>query len=229
MNLLAVAPSSPFDSAGPVDDRMNFVYTWVFYGSLVLGIIVAGLLLISYFRFRRKADDEEPAQVHGSSRLEITWTVIPFVILFALFIVTALNMPFINDARGDANAITDRVEGQQFQWAVTYPNGQKTVNYLIVPQNTPVNISLTSKDVNHSLFVPNLAGQMNALPGQTNTMWLQADRPGVWYGQCTELCGYGHHSMVLQVVSLPYKDYNACVNTAKSINTKSKSCQPQGG
>lgn len=228
MNLLAI-DSSPFNSAGPVDDRMNFVYTFVFYGSLFLGILVAGLLLVSYFRFRRKADDEEPEQVHGSTRLEITWTIVPFGVLFGLFIITALNMPFINDAKGDSNAITDKVEGQQFQWAVTYPNGKQTVNYLIIPVNTAININLSSKDVIHSFYVPNLAGQMNNMPGQTNAMWLQASRPGVWYGQCTELCGYGHHNMIIQVVALPVKDYNSCISSGKSINPKSKSCQPQGG
>jgi cytochrome c oxidase subunit 2 len=227
VNLLAV-DMSPFSSAGPVDDRMQYVYTWVWYGSLFLGILVIGLLLIAFFRFRRKADDEEPEQVHGNTRLEITWTAVPFAILFTLFIVTALNMGFINNANASPNALTYSVEGQQFQWVITYPNGQKSVNYLFVPQDTPVNLDLTSRDVNHSLYLPNLGGQMNALPGQTNHMWIQAKGQGVWYGQCTELCGYGHHIMLIQVISLPIDKYNSCVNTGKSINPKDKNCQPTG-
>ncbi|MGI8847744.1 MAG: cytochrome c oxidase subunit II [Candidatus Dormibacteria bacterium] len=212
MNLLAI-DMSPTNSAGPVAGRMQYVYAWVFWGSVVLGLVVTTLLLVSFFRFRRKSDDEEPAQVHGNTRLEITWTAIPFAILIMLFVVTALNMGYINDPNTSAKAITVKIQAQQFAWAVTYPGGQHSTNTLVVPVGTPVNIDLTSKDVNHSLYLPNLGGQMNALPGQTNHMWIQADNPdgGVYYGQCTELCGNNHHGMIIVVIALPEQQYASCI------------------
>jgi cytochrome c oxidase subunit 2 len=245
VNLLAI-DMSPANSGGPVNDKMQFVYAWIFWGSMILGIIVGGLLLWSFFRFRRKTDDEEPQQVHGNTRLEITWTAIPFAILFMLFIVTAVNMPYINDQRpASDHPLLVNVEGQQFQWAMTYNPGPgqcqscskqvKTTNVLIVPVNTPVNIDLTSHDVNHSLYLPNLGGQMNALPGQTNHMWIQASRSGVFYGQCTELCGYGHKSMVIAVIALDPPQFNTCINgkgplDLQDISTgKNKDCAPPNG
>lgn len=244
MNLLAIDMSPLTNSGGPVNDRMLFVYTWIWYGSLVLGLIVTALLVWSFFRFRRKSDDEEPEQVHGNTRLEIAWTAIPFAILFMLFIVTATNMPYINNASTASNAITVGVEGQQFQWAIHYdqqachcanPKGVQSTNALIVPVGVPVNINLTSKDVNHSLYLPNLGGQMNALPGQTNHMWIQADHAGVFYGQCTELCGYGHKSMIIAVIALDQQQYAKCMTgrgpfDLQDISTgKNKDCAPPNG
>lgn len=235
MNLVATVNMSPFNSAGPVDDRMLFVYTWIFWASVVLGVVVAALLMYSFFRFRRKSDDEEPEQTHGNTRLEITWTAIPFAILFGLFILTATNMPFINNQNTAANALNYKVEGQQFSWTTTYPGGQKSLNTIIVPINTPVNISLTSSDVIHSLFVPNVAGQMNAMPGQPNSFWIEVSQPGVWYGQCTELCGVGHHLMVVAVIGLPADQFHSCITGTGPMGLddikkgRNPNCAPAGG
>lgn len=228
MNILA-ENLSPFVDGGPVDHHMLTVYTAIFWGSVVLGSFTAILLLVAFFRFRRKHDDEEPEQVHGNTRLEVIWTVVPFVILFSLFILTASNMPFINNQSTAANALRIKVEGQQYQWIYHYPNGGQTATKLFVPTGTPINLDITSDDVNHSFFVPSLAGQINAIPGQTNTMWLQVDQPGTYYGQCTELCGYGHHQMQIQIIALPYSQYNACVNQQGGINDHSQSCKPPEG
>jgi cytochrome c oxidase subunit 2 len=225
-------PISPFCGSGPVNNTELTVYTAIFWSSVVLSAFVAFMLMLSFFRFRRKSDDEEPAQVHGNSRLELTWTSVPFVILFGLFILSAVGLFFVNDVSASPNAsraVQDNVLGEQFQWVVTYPNGEKTFGTLYIPTKTPVNLTLTSKDVIHSLFIPELMGQRNAIPGQTNTAWLQADKPGVWYGQCDELCGAGHFSMRIEVVALSQPDYNACVNTGQAINPTNKACQRTGG
>jgi len=224
---------SPFCGSGPVNGTELTVYTAIFWGSVALGSFVAAMLVFSFFRFRRRSDDEpEPVQVHGNSRLELTWTAVPFVVLFGLFILSAVSLFFVNNVSASpkaASQVQDKVLGEQFAWVVTYPNGQQTVGTLYLPVGTPVNLSITSKDVIHSLFIPELLGQKNAVPGQVNTAWLEADQPGVWYGQCTELCGYGHYSMRIEVVALNYPDYNACVNTGKTIVTTSASCTKSGG
>jgi len=111
--------TSPLHSGGTVDDTMQFVYTWVFWLSVILGTIVAALLLYAYFRFRRRSDDDEPEQVHGNTRLEITWTIIPLAVFLSLFALTAFNMPFVNDTPASAS-MSVTVVGQQFSWTFDY-------------------------------------------------------------------------------------------------------------
>ena len=205
--------TSPLHSGGPIDDRINFIYTWVFWASVVVGVLVSGLILYSAFRFRRKYDDEEPEQVHGHNKLELTWTIVPFVILFALFLLTAANMSYINDQPANSYMHV-HVIGEQFDWRFEYPYttsaGKKfqKSTILTIPADQPVALDLDSRDVAHSFYVPALAGQMNAIPGQTNTMWIQA-RAGKYYGQCTELCGTGHAQMLVEIDALPMDKYQA--------------------
>ncbi|MBV8194318.1 MAG: hypothetical protein JOY80_02190 [Candidatus Dormibacteraeota bacterium] len=262
MNLLAQAccvDTSPLHSGGTVDDTMQSVYTAVFWCSVGLGILVAGLILYAAFRFRRRRDDDEPRQFHGNTRLEIGWTLLPLVAFLSLFAFTAANMPFINDTPASA-PMSVTVIGQQFSWTFDYgtaPNGARVQSFstLYVPENTDVGLQVVSTDppcttkpapssgqsyaqsisaqgcgVNHSFYVPSLAGQMNAIPGQVNTLWLNA-REGKYYGQCTELCGVGHAQMTLTVVALPNNLFQSCVfGSPKGVITPSSpACSPGGG
>jgi cytochrome c oxidase subunit 2 len=232
-----------------------FVYTWVFWLSVILGTIVAGLLLYAYFRFRRRSDDDEPEQVHGNTRLEITWTIIPLAVFLSLFALTAFNMPFVNDTPASAQ-MSVTVVGQQFSWTFDYgtnSSGKRVQSFgtLYVPEETQVGLLVVSTDppcnpkpavsgqsfaialsnegcgVNHSFYVPSLAGQINAIPGQVNHLWLSA-RSGTYYGQCTELCGVGHNKMQLTVVSLRANNFQSCVFGGPTIDPNSPSCKPGG-
>jgi cytochrome c oxidase subunit 2 len=235
---------------------MQFVYTWVFWASVVLGVIVAALLLYAYFRFRRRSDDDDPEQVHGNTRLEITWTMIPLVVFLSLFALTAFNMPFVNDTPASA-PMSVTVIGQQFSWTFDYgtsSSGKRVQSFgtLYVPADTEVGFQVVSTDppcnpkpdvaqggslanalssegcgVNHSFFVPSLAGQINAIPGQVNHLWFTA-RPGTYYGQCTELCGVGHPQMLLTVIALPPNKFQACVFGNPTINPGSPACTVGG-
>jgi len=186
---------------------MQFVYGWVFWVSIVLGVLVAGALLYAMFKFRRR-DEEDPPQFHGNTKLELTWTAIPFLIFVSLFGITLANMGFIDTAPEGAMQV--HVVGKQFSWTFEYAGKHgrtsgkdvKSLTTLKIPADTPVALDLTSPDVNHSFYVPSLAGQVNAIPGQTNHMWLEA-REGHYYGQCTELCGNNHAGMLLEVDSMP--------------------------
>jgi cytochrome c oxidase subunit 2 len=262
MSLLAQSccvDTSPLHSGGTVDDTIQSVYTAVFWASVALGVITAGLLLYTMFRFRRRSDDDDPVQFHGNTKLEIGWTMVPLVVFLALFGITAANMPFINDTPADAASNTVTVIGQQFSWTFDYgatASGKRIESFgtLYVPENTDVGLQIVSTDppctrpttlsqgqtfaqavaaqgcgVNHSFYVPSLAGQMNAIPGQVNTMWLNA-RQGTYYGQCTELCGVGHAQMLITVVALPANDYQSCVfgNSDGTVDSNSSACNPGG-
>lgn len=262
MNLLAQAccvDTSPLHSGGTVDDRMQTVYTAVFWSSVALGVVVAGLILYAAFRFRRRADDDEPRQFHGNTRLEIGWTLLPLFVFLSLFALTAANMPFINDTPADA-PMSVTVIGVQFAWSFDYgtsSSGKRVQSFgtLYVPENTEVGLQIVSTDppcttkptvgqgqsyaqaiaaqgcgVNHSFYVPSLAGQMNAIPGQVNTLWLDA-REGHYYGQCTELCGVGHSQMLIEVMALPSNQFQSCVFGSPSgvVNPSSPACSLKGG
>jgi cytochrome c oxidase subunit 2 len=250
--------TSPLHPGGPVDDRMQLVYTAVFWASVALGVLVTALLLYSMLRFRRRNDEDEPRQFHGNTRLEIGWTLLPFVVFLGLFVLTAANMPFVNDIPQSA-PMNVTVIGQQFSWTFDYgtsTSGKRVQSFgtLYVPQDTQVGLQIVSTDppckapasapsvqgfaqalaqqgcgVNHSFYVPSLAGQMNAIPGQVNTMWLEA-RAGTYYGQCTELCGTGHAQMTLTVISLPNNQFQSCVfgSPSGSIDPNSTACKVGG-
>lgn len=234
VSLLGV-DTSPLHSAGPVNDHINFVYGFIFWTSVVIFFGVAGAILYFALRYRRKSDDEEPDQIHGNNRLEMVWTIIPFVILMSLFGITAANMGFIRNA--PANSMKVCVESQQFSWTFYYEDGCGTprtasggrVTFaptdtsvmtshggnLYIPVGKPVALELVSDDVNHSFYVPRLAGQINAIPGQPNHMWLQADAPGEYKGQCLELCGSGHAIMELDVIAVPADKFDECLGQVK--------------
>ena len=271
MNLLAQAccvDTSPLHSGGIVDDRMQQVYTAVFWASVVLGVVVAALIVYAAFRFRRRRDSDEPRQFHGNTKLEIGWTLLPLAVFLSLFGFTAVNMPFINDAPADTSPSSTNyngapnvtVIGVQFSWSFDYgasSAGKRIQSFatLYVPENTDIRLDVVSTDppcstkptqksgqtfpqaiaaqgcgVNHSFYVPSLAGQLNAIPGQVNTLWLNA-RQGTYYGQCTELCGVGHAQMTFTVVALPSNKFQSCVlgDPNGVITPSSPACSNGGG
>jgi len=186
---------SPLDPAGPNAERINFLYTVIFWTAVVVTVVVGGLIIYAAFRFRRR-DDQEPAQFHSHTALEITWSVVPFIILAVLFGLTVVNMPFIRN--GPQASMTIKVIGRQYAWQYDYGNGVR-VGTMHVPVGENIRLEIVSTDVNHSFWVPRLAGKTDAIPGQTNYSWFRADAPGVYDGQCTEFCGLNHALMLVKV------------------------------
>jgi cytochrome c oxidase subunit 2 len=222
---------SPLHPQGPAAQHINDVFWPLFWVSVVVTAAVSLAILYSAFRFRRKHDDEEPDQIHGSNRLEIGWTVVPFVILMSLFALTAANMGVI--ASTPSNALMMKVTGVRFYWQFDYnvkkANGKEltTIKDLYVPVGTPIGFEVYSTDVNHSFFLPSVNGQINAIPGQTNHTWFQVDKPGDIVGQCTELCGDGHWLMEFTVHALSQSDYDKWL--AKQTSSSQASAAGAGG
>lgn len=229
-SLSAFVDMSPLHPNGPVSQHINNVFWPLFWVSVVVTGGVSLFILYSAFRFRRKHDDEEPVQTHGNNKLELGWTVVPFLILISLFVLTAANMGVI--ASTPDNAMKVSVTGFQFYWqfdyGVTKANGKEltTIKDFYVPVGKPVGLEVLSHDVNHSLFLPNINGQINAIPGQTNHIWFQIDRPGDYTGQCTELCGTGHWTMDLVVHAMSQSDFDAWM--AKQTGSTSANADPTG-
>jgi len=182
---------------------------------LVLGIvvaiflIVAGLLLfvLLRYRFRPSAHDatQEPAQIYGSNQIELSWTVIPVLIVVILFLATARVIFSTEQAQKPGNAVDVSVIGHQFWWEYRYPKlGIVTANELHIPVSdpsrpTPSYLTMTSADTDHSFWVPRLAGKMDLIPNKINVLWIDPPAPGLYLGQCAQYCGTQHAKMLLRV------------------------------
>jgi cytochrome c oxidase subunit 2 len=183
-------------------------------------VVVAGLLVYSAAKFRgRDTDaDREPAQVYGSTQIEVAWTVVPVLIVFVLFLATARVIHAIQDAPKPAAALDVTVIGHQFWWEFRYPKlGIVTANELHIPASdpahpTPTFLKLLSADTDHSFWVPELAGKTDLIPNRVNEMWLDAPRPGIYLGQCAQYCGTQHAKMLLRVSVDTPADFAAWVS-----------------
>jgi cytochrome c oxidase subunit 2 len=171
--------------------------------------VVAGLLLYVLLRFRHRAGDvnahQEPPQIYGSTQIELSWTVIPILIVVMLFLATARIILATQNAPRPADALDVTVIGHQFWWEYRYPKlGIVTANELHIPVSdprhpTPTYLSMTSADTDHSFSVPRLAGKTDLIPNRINTMWLDPESPGLYLGQCAQYCGTQHALMLLRV------------------------------
>lgn len=163
--------------------------------------IVAALVAYSLLRYRARAGAGEPRQVFGSRRFEIAWTVIPLLIVTVLFVVTVRAMSLI-DAPQWANRPPDLiVTGHQWWWEARYPNGAVTAGEIHIPVSRRLLVRIESADVIHDFWVPQLARKMDAVPGLSSYIWLEADSPGTFEGKCSEFCGAQHAWMQFIVVA----------------------------
>jgi cytochrome c oxidase subunit 2 len=187
--------------------------------SAVIFVVVAGMALYIILRFRNRPGDErrEPPQVYGSTQIELAWTVVPFLIVVVLFLVTARYIYGIERRAMPEGAIEATIVGNQWWWEIRYPKlGIVTANELHVPVSdptkpTPTFITLQSADVIHSFWVPQLAGQMDVVPNKTNRVWIDPQTPGTYVGQCAEYCGTQHAWMLLEVVVHPRDEFDRWV------------------
>ena len=189
----------------------------LFVLAIAVGIflIVGGLLAYAVVKFRRRPgqDNREPAQVYGSTQIELAWTVIPVLIVVVLFLTTARVIHSIEDAHAPAAAVDVTVVGHQFWWEFRYPQyGVVTANELHVPVSEPGHprptyLTLLSADVDHSFWVPQLAGKTDVIPNRVNHTWIEPERTGVFVGQCALYCGEQHAHMLLRVYVQSDQDF----------------------
>ena len=177
-------------------------------------IVVGGLLTYALVRFRRKCGDHrEPAQVYGSDRIEIAWTVIPILIVFVLTMATARIVSATLDKPTPSDALKITVVGHQWWWEVRYPAFRiVTANEVHVPVSTTANPAITflgleSADVAHSFWIPQLAGKTDLIPNHPNRMWIDPKQEGTFLGNCAEYCGTQHANMRLRVIVQSRADF----------------------
>ena len=211
-HILAFSFGSPTSIFAPAGTPAHSVFN---LSMLVLGItagillVVAGLLIYALLRYRHRSastnSEQEPPQIYGSNQIELSWTVIPLLIVVMLFLATARVIFSTEHAGKPSTAIDVVVIGHQFWWEYRYPKLDIiTANELHVPvsdsrQPTPTYLTMSSADTDHSFWVPRLAGKMDLIPNRINTMWIDPESSGLYLGQCAQYCGTQHAKMLIRV------------------------------
>jgi cytochrome c oxidase subunit II len=170
-------------------------------------LVVGGLIAYAAVRFRQRPDDDgsEPPQIFGSNQIELSWTIIPVLIVVVLFLATARIIFAVQDAPKPPSALEVTVIGHQFWWEFRYPTLHiTTANELHIPVSPeqdprPTFMKLTSADVIHSFWIPRLAGKTDLLPNRINELWMDPHTAGLYVGQCAQFCGVQHAKMLLRV------------------------------
>jgi len=213
--LLPPTPHSP--NAHRITDA--YIFILVFTG--IIFVLVEGALVLFAVRYRRgrRARTAEGPQIHGATRLEIIWTVVPVLILAAIGTFVFVKLPGISgppSARAaDETNIT--IEGRQFYWMFRYPNDAISIGTMVAPADQVVHEAVVSSDddVNHSWWVPNLGGKVDAIPGRTNHTWFKGPA-GTYVARCAELCGVQHAAMTAHVEVVPRSEYDRFIEQRKA-------------
>jgi cytochrome c oxidase subunit II len=202
---------------GPQAHKIYNLFTPVFFISVVVGVLVLGAVVVFALRFRyRPGKNENPKQIHGSTPLEIGWTIVPALILAVVAVPTIITIfDLSKEPTGDVVNVT--AVGKQWWWEFKYPEQDVvTANELVIPAGRPVRVNLTACDeslpnkcnVIHSFWVPELNGKRDVVPGRKSFTTIEADKPGTYLGQCAEYCGLSHANMRFRVIAKEPQEFD---------------------
>ena len=195
------------------------LYNLFMYIAAVVFVVVSGLVIWSVIRYRRRGD-ELPTQTHGNNRLELTWTVIPTVIVLVLFVFTLRAQDKVLDQSGEADV---NVTVTAFQWSYRFTyegtgaevvGRPETIPEMVVPVGQTVRVKLVSADVVHTFYVPQTLFKRQAIPGTVNEFDLTFEKTGLFHGQCTQFCGLQHADMVYRVRVVTQGEYQSWLAAA---------------
>ena len=226
---------------GPTARDIDKLLDPVLIIAYVVFFLVFGATIFIWWKFRDRHEDEVfPTQVHGNTKLEILWTIIPTLILAVVSVFTLITLSSVNSTETNEVMVTVEEEsvlwepevvvvGQQWWWEFRYyfdgldgvdlsdarnlpPADIVTAGQLVMPTGQEIELSITSRDVIHSFWIPALNGKRDAAPGRVHPWKLEADEPGVYFGQCTEFCGLSHSRMRMQAIALEPEDFQTWVD-----------------
>lgn len=254
-SVLAIQPYNMPVGVTDISKEVFDLHMLIFYICCVIGVLVFGVMAYSIVK-HRKSKGYKAATFHESTSLEFLWTAVPFIILIAIAIPSAAVLIKMEDT-SDAE-LTIKVTGYQWLWRYEYIDhdidfysvlktpreeiynqAEKNPNYLlevdkelVLPTNRKIRILLTSNDVLHAWWVPDLAVKKDAIPGFINQMWTEINEPGVYRGQCAELCGRDHGFMPVVVRAVEPEEFDQWVlqqSDKTAENTEGSSTSSQQG
>ncbi len=212
-------PLTTLDPRGEAADTIQSLALPVFLvAGVVFVIINVGVLYVA-LKFRRRPGEENvfPAQIHGNTKLEMGWTIAPAVIMAAIAAGTVVTIVDLAEPAAMTEEFEVTVVGHQWWWSFEYDLGRdgtidfETANEMVIPTGDAVDLTITSRDVIHSFWIPALNGKKDAAPGRKHELWIQADSPGRYLGQCTEFCGLSHAYMRMLVEARSPEDFEVWV------------------
>ncbi len=190
-----------FSPGSPQAAPIFTLFVFVLIACAVILALVSGLVVYACFRYRRKSGEGDPPQRFGRKRLEIAWTAGPLLLLVAIFIFTARAMSSSDPRPSDVSSPDIVVVGHQWWWEAEYPKaGFRTASEIHLPAGRNMGVLIKTNDVIHDFWVPQLARKVDAIPGFPNYLLLDADKPGIYLGACSEFCGEEHAWMRFHVV-----------------------------
>jgi len=220
-----MSPTNIFAPASTPADSVFGLSIFVILTCTAIFIAVGALLTYAVVKFRNRPGDDrtEPAQVYGSTQVELAWTVIPVLIVVALFLASARVIASVQDVPRPAGALEVVVTGHQYWWEYRYPKlNIVTANELHVPVSdpadpTPTFLTLLSADTDHSFWVPRLGGKTDLIPNHPNSMWIDPHETGLFLGQCAQYCGTQHAKMLLRVYVQTREEFDRWVQEQQRL------------
>ncbi len=229
--LSACGENSPsiLNTAGPVADREAGLFWFILAVATVVFVVVEAILIYSIVRYRERPNSPMPKQTHGNNTVEIAWTVLPSIFLFAVLIGTIYTMFGLAQPAGPA--LNVRVVAHQWWWEFDYEGtGVVTADELVVPTNKVIHLDLRSDNVIHSFWVPALTGKTDVVPGHNNDKWFQADVANQTYrGACAEFCGLEHAYMDFSVKTKNPDDFTTWMSNQQLAAQKANNATAQAG
>ena len=208
-------PQSTFDATGPVARSQLTLFWVIFWAAAFVFVVVEGILVYAAFKYRRKPGDGDPHQTHGNTKLEIGWTILPSIVLVFVAVPTVITIFDNANSPDPEGALQVDVVGEQWWWEFNYPdptdpdNTLVTANELHIPVDEVVNLTLDSNDVLHSFWIPKIAGKVDLVPNNLNTMWIEGEEEGTFFAQCAEFCGESHALMRFWVIVETREEFDA--------------------
>jgi len=222
------------DSATPIMDRVTSFHNLLLWIITLITLFVLGLLIYVVWRFRESANPTPSRRSHHTL-LEVVWTGVPVLIL-VIIAIPSFKLLYYNDVVPETE-MTIKAIGRQWYWSYEYPDhgnftfdaymltedeleeGQPrllvTDNKVVVPAETNIRLQVTASDVIHSWAMPAFGVKIDAVPGRLNEIWINVEQPGIYYGQCSEICGVNHGFMPIMVEALPKEEFEAWAQKAQ--------------
>jgi cytochrome c oxidase subunit 2 len=181
------------DQASTVAPKVDAVFFYILGVAIVFTVLIAFSVIYFAVKYRRRSPDQFPAPTHGSTRLEVAWTVVPLILTMIMFVWGTST--YFAIARPPDDSLEIYVVGRQWMWKVQHPGGQSEINELHIPAGQPVKLVMTSEDVIHSFYVPAFRTKQDVVPGRYTRTWFQATKTGDYHLFCAEYCGTEHSRM----------------------------------
>jgi cytochrome c oxidase subunit 2 len=207
-------PQTSLDPKSDYAESIDRLWNLTLYLGTAVAILTFALLGYILFRFRYRPDSPQPRQVHGNTTLEIAWTLVP-ALLISIIAVPTVQTIFFTYREAPADAVTIDVHGYQWWWEFRYPqaNGDTvvTANEVHVPVGRAVRLRMTSNDVLHSFWIPQMGGKRDIIPGRVTEIVFTPLEAGVYLGQCAEFCGQSHALMKMRLIAHEPADFDRWV------------------